>query len=387
MAVAWVLFVVVAAGAPDVCELNKQVKVSIGGAWATWPAGTRVEIKSRGKQWAELKSDKGAGRVATAAIEAACPTGLATEAPAAPATPVASPALVALGTPSPATEPAPVLAAPLLVAAPSADLSAAKATATLSADKLVAVLDVKGGKDLDGTARALTTVLAAQIGAEPGLKAVAPSELKALLSHQADASLLGCDSVNCLANVAKMVDAKLIATGTVDFVEGAYLLSLSLIEPAGPSVVSRQEAVWRGSADDLLGLVRPLVQRMVDPHGQAHIGSLEVVAVDGARVVVDGKEVGVAPLSAALTSLPTGAHSVRVESEGFLPYQNDIVVARNETTVARVTLEEISLFERPLFWTALGGSALVATGAVIGITTWALLSQERPTRVELAQKP
>jgi PEGA domain len=397
------LVLVAASASAETCELKKPLKVFVAGAWKSIPAGATVTIHARGATWTDVEAASIKGRAASPAFLTLCPISQtpaeqapAEQAPPAPAPTVESapsvepPASVVLDAPPAAVDTAP---APAVVPEPPPEPAPAISSLPAPApsvvlERLVAVAEVRADRQLLSSARALTTVLAAEIAAARGYRAVAPNELRALLAHQADASLLGCDSVNCLANVAKLADAELLATGTLESVDGALVLSLSLIEPSGPTVQARQEAVWRGSADDMLALVRPLVQRMLaGADGQAHQGALEVTAPAGALVVVDGREVGRAPLTAPLAALPTGAHTVRVELDGHLPYQDDVVVAHNETTVARAILEEIPLAQRPWFWVAAGGAALVAGGAAAGITAWAVLSQEQSTSVVLAPKP
>jgi PEGA domain len=402
------LVLVATSASPETCELKKPLKVFVAGAWKTIPVGATVTIHARGSTWTDVEAASIKGRAATPAFLALCPISQtpAEQAPPEQAPPEQAPTVAS----TPSVEPT---AAPVAFDAPSAAVDTAPAPAvsvvpesppetapavpslpppapapSVVLERLVAVAEVRADRQLESSARAVTTVLAAEIAAARGYRAVAPNELRALLSHQADASLLGCDSVNCLANVAKLADAELLATGTLESVDGALVLSLSLIEPSGPTVQARQEAVWRGSADDMLALVRPLVQRMLaGADGQAHQGALEVTAPAGALVVVDGREVGRAPLPAPLAAMPTGAHTVRVELDGHLPYQSDVVVAHNETTVARAILEEIPFTQRPWFWIAAGGAALVAGGAAAGITAWAVLSQEQSTSVVLAPKP
>jgi hypothetical protein len=74
---------------------------------------------------------------------------------------------------------------------------------------------------------------------------------------------------------------------------------------------------------------------------------------------------------------------VRLQKDGYKPLAVDVVVARNESTLARVDLIEEALTDQPWFWAAAGGVVLVAGGAAAGITTWAVISQPQPTQVTL----
>jgi hypothetical protein len=252
----------------------------------------------------------------------------------------------------------------------------------LPAPVVVAVLDLKPSPGAEAQASALTTMLTAEVAAQPATRAISRNELRAILSHQAGAQLAGCAEVQCMADVAALVSATRIVSGEVQKLEGATALSLTLVDTAGGEarVVARQEAVWRGSDDELLLLARPLSQRLFDAaHAAEHTGAVELFTDEGARVVLDGRDVGTAPLPGPLRDLATGAHRLELTKDGYLPRAVDVVVARNETTLARAALTEIALTDEPWFWWTAGGVVLVAGGAAAGIAALAL--SDRPTTV------
>jgi hypothetical protein len=247
----------------------------------------------------------------------------------------------------------------------------------------VAVLDLKPTGGAEAQASALTTMLTAEIAGLDGYKAVSRNELKAILSHSADAQLAGCAEVQCMTDVAQLVSATRIVAGEVQKLEGATAISLSLVDTsAGEArILARQDAAWRGSDDDLLLLARPLTQRLFDSSNAAtHTGAVELFATEGAAVVLDGKEAGTTPLSAPLRDLPTGAHRIELRRDGYLPQTLDVVVARNETTLARADLVEVPLFEQTWFWVAAAG-VVVATGGTAAAVVAFNLPKSAPTLV------
>ena len=135
-------------------------------------------------------------------------------------------------------------------------------------------------------------------------------------------------------------------------------------------------------------MVRPLVQRLFDAqNAHTHVGAAEVFAPEGATLVLDDKAIGTAPV-AAIRDLPTGVHRLMVQKDGFADEAVDLVVARNETTIVRVELEEIPLLSQPWFWATAGGVVLLAGGTAAGITTYAILNAEPPpSRVVLGKEP
>jgi hypothetical protein len=282
--------------------------------------------------------------------------------------------------PPTATMTAPATTAPTTTA--PATTAPPPPTTPTEGPSVVAVLDLKAGAGAEAPAQAFTTMLTAEVAGLPGLRAISRNELKAVLSHQADAQLAGCAEVQCMADVAHLVSASRILSGELQRLNGAFALSLTLVDVADGEarIVARQEAAWRGKDEDLLLLARPLAQRLFDAeHAAAHTGRVELLAPEGAQVVVDGKDAGTTPLPGPLVDLPTGAHRIGLRKEGFSPLDLDVVVARGETTVARGELGEIPLTDQPWFWWTAGGVVLVAGGAAAGVTALAFLNQ--PTTV------
>ena len=426
-----------AAAQAEPCTLKTALKVSVGGKWEPLKVGDAIAIISHTPRWSTVTSARGTGKASSAMLEAACALAEAVE-PAVPAVPPRADKINPIeGVPQTLQASAlPISAAPApqifssvaaradvvtgvvtagavapVVAVAAAPVAAPVALEALATDtigfvqaggegfkqadarvRLVAVLDLKpSGPEAAAAAGALTTMLAAEAAALNGYRSISRNEIKSILAHQADAQLLGCAEVRCAADVAQLINADVLITGQVDKVGGATVVSLSLIDAGdkdsdtGPAVLSRQEAAWRGSDDGLLLLARPLVQRIFDgANAGNHVGTVEVFVEDDALVIVDGKEVGAAPLQ-PLRNLPTGVHTLTVTKGGRVSQTFDVVLARNETTIARVELVEESLFDQPWFWAAAGGVVLVAGGTAAGITTYAFLNQENPTRVVLGK--
>ncbi|MDP2342620.1 MAG: PEGA domain-containing protein [Deltaproteobacteria bacterium] len=404
----------------EACTLKKALKVSIGGKWETLAAGDPITITTRAPQWSTVDTKKGPAKASSSLLETAC--GLAaldkpaadakadkTKKPAEPAAPVApvvavpvvaEPAVaaaVAVATPPPAVV-APVVVETPVVAAPAETVAAVSvpepvAVVPSGPAKLVAVLDLKpSGVGAESAAGAFTTMLAAEVAGLDGYKSISRNEIKSILSHQADAQLAGCAEIRCAADVAQLVNADVLITGQLDKVGGASVVSLSLIDAGasdgseGPAVLSRQEFAFRGPDDMLLTLARPLVQRLFDgANAGTHLGTMELFTEDGATVILDGKEIGAAPLP-PVRDLPTGVHTVMITKGGRVTQTFDVVLARNETTITRVELVEESLFEQPWFWAAAGGAVLVTGGAAAGITLYVLGESEQPTRVVLGKQ-
>jgi hypothetical protein len=240
--------------------------------------------------------------------------------------------------------------------------------------RLVAITDLKPGTGSERIAETMTTVLTAEIGSHEGLKALSRNELKAIIAHQADAAMLGCESVNCMADIAKLADAELVVSGSVERIEDAYVLSLTLVDPSGPRVLERQQATWRSSPDEMIAVVRPTVQRLLaGPRTASLMGKLEIIAPADAKLVIDGKDVGKSPLPAPIADLSTGVHRLDVLKDGFEPWHKDVAVGSNETTLARAELIDVPFYSQWWFWTATGGTVLAAGGVTAGLIGYGIL--------------
>ncbi len=330
-------------------KADKKVEAAVTAA----DAAKEAEIAAQAKE-AE------AAKVAAAA-EAAAAAAAAAEAPVVDAT-----APVAVGTPA-KVDATPAVADTAAVAAVApetptiADPGPAPSAPVSADERLVAVLDLKPSEGATAQASALTAMLTAEISAQKGFRAVSRNELQALLTHQATAQLVGCDEPRCAADVAHLANADFVVTGAVEKLEGATVVSLTLMNAGGDdgaSITGRQKAAWRGDDTELLLVMRPLVQRLFDSsNAHTHIGNVEVFVPEGAMLVLDDKEVGTAPVS-ALRDLSTGVHQLKLLKDGYSPETVDLVVSRNETTIVRVDMEPIPLTDQPWFWAAAGGAAV-----------------------------
>lgn len=151
------------------------------------------------------------------------------------------------------------------------------------------------------------------------------------------------------------------------------------------------------SADGMSSLTRVVVIS-VDKESEVK-GKLEFVGCkltvasqpEGAKVLVDGKEIGVTPLKDA--NIPAGEHEIRVEKEGFEPHVAKITAKKGGSAPLALTLKSLTAAPDPAttpdppkadptptpaptpetgkrfpLWTVvLGGAALGALGAGIGM--------------------
>jgi hypothetical protein len=179
------------------------------------------------------------------------------------------------------------------------------------------------------------------------------SEMKSLL---ADVTL-----VVKPPEAAVLVDGRAV---TLD-VEGIVKLAAGshVVEASAPDHVAdkRTLTVVAGTPQTVT-----LALAAVPRTGRARVQAAQV----GARVAIDGKDVGPAPVE---TELLAGGHTVEVTAPGFAPDRIELVVAVGQARTVTVTLEPPrapaptwpAVFHRWWFWAAVGGVAAATTATIL----------------------
>jgi hypothetical protein len=307
--------------------------------------------------------------VLCASVSAAA-TGRPRPAPTAPA-PASSSATTttAVGTP---TAP-PELQPQAPTATPAAPETAAP-TAPKRIDKVkVAVLDLTTAGVSLNLAANLTNVVAAEIAGLEIFSVVSRADIRAMLTHEQDRNLLGCDSSSdCMADLGGALGVRYLVSGSVGRIGDRYTLSLSVADVER----GRQEArvtdfVARES--DLIDQTRRSSRAVVANLLAERQATLIVTSPEpGATIRLDGKVVGTTP--AARLRVAWGPHRLELEKTGF------ITAAEELTVQTRGVLErQLSLIPSPDFleayesragkvrlgaWLSTGASALTLGAAV-----------------------
>jgi len=108
-----------------------------------------------------------------------------------------------------------------------------------------------------------------------------------------------------------------------------------------------------------------------ESHHAPTTGTLRIRSnVEGAKVIVDGREVGESPIAAPITLEP-GEHEIFVEKEGYLPFRGQVNVQAGADTTAYADLGDATEYRaihgsRLFTWIA-GGLSVVSFGVAIGL--------------------
>ncbi len=166
-----------------------------------------------------------------------------------------------------------------------------------------------------------------------------PSRTQIDAAVTSDRSLRGCGGEDkCLAAIGKKLGVDVMVTGSVAALGESYILNIKAVD-VGRAVQIRRIATdpLRGSPDELIDSIRVAAYRLLAPD-QLH-GSIFVLSDSvGARVSLDGKDIGMTPLPAPISKLALGEHVLRVEMKDYHPFEEKVVVRFQKSTRVVVRL-------------------------------------------------
>ena len=136
------------------------------------------------------------------------------------------------------------------------------------------------------------------LGARPGVKVIAPDDIRALLEQEANLQMMGCDDDSCLAEIGGALGADLLVKSRVTKLEKAFAVSLSAVDPNRAAAVGRSSQTWGGESIALLELVSAMVEVVLPEAPGPVVGAIEltgaergfVLLAEGAgRALADGR--------------------------------------------------------------------------------------------------
>jgi hypothetical protein len=132
----------------------------------------------------------------------------------------------------------------------------------------------------------------------------------------------------CLAAIGKKLGVDVVVTGTVGAMGDTYVLNIKAVDASTAKQVQRiQSDPLRGSPDELIEGVRVAAYKLLAPN-QLY-GTIQVQTdLVGAEVALDGKPIGKTPLAnlGVIGKQSLGKHRLRVEAQGYAPFDEDVDV-------------------------------------------------------------
>ena len=186
----------------------------------------------------------------------------------------------------------------------------------------------------------------------------------------------------CLGAIGKKLGVDVVVTGTVGALGDSYVLNIKAVEAATAKQLTRiQSDPLRGTPDDLIEGVRVAAYKLLAPE-QLH-GSIQIQSdLVGAAVELDGKTIGKTPLPqlGVIPKQQLGKHRLRVQAQGYAPFEEDVEVRFQKVSQVVVRLlpsDQVigtgrveRLARRPFYtktWFIVGvGVAAAAIGAYAG---------------------
>ncbi len=186
----------------------------------------------------------------------------------------------------------------------------------------------------------------------------------------------------CLAAIGKKLGVDLVVSGNVASLGDSYVVNIKVVDSATETELRRISSdPLRGESDELIEPIRVAAYRLLAPD-ELH-GSIAVLAdLKGARVELDGKVMGMTPLTAPIRGLELGVHKLRVTSKGYSDFQEEVTVRFQKTSrvvvrlvtpepkvgdpvvVTRKVPAEPRWYHKPWFYVAVGVGAVVVGGIV-----------------------
>ena len=248
-------------------------------------------------------------------------------------------------------------------------LQPSQAPAPSGARYAVMKTDVGGGLD-PAIGPQVAAKLAEALRERTGGEVISSDEMISMLQHEKERAILGSckEGDSCLAELASALGADAIVAPRLTKVEGALLLSVSIVDARTASVKSRVSETWGGESILLLSLARPVVDKLLagDP---PPVGVLDVVgAPPGSRIILDGNVRGTVP-AGQMGGVVVGAHRLEVQTEGMKPLTRWIIVERDQLLSVAVALEadESPFYTTWWFWTGTGAGVVATAAAVTGV--------------------
>ncbi|MCC6751899.1 MAG: PEGA domain-containing protein [Deltaproteobacteria bacterium] len=204
-----------------------------------------------------------------------------------------------------------------------------------------------------------------------------PRRLQALMARAP--RLQNCTGeVACLVEVGRLLGVEQVISGNVGGLAERFVLNVKLVDVASQKEVRRIQEAMSGEPDQLIEAVRVAAYGLVAP--EKLLGALTVLAnVPGAQVHLDGRLLGVTPLSTQ-HGLKVGSATLRLSKDGYTDAIQTVQVRFQKTAQVVVTLEQPRLgpkrrssrprvrpvpwYTRWWFWTAVG---VVAAGLGTGL--------------------
>ena len=128
----------------------------------------------------------------------------------------------------------------------------------------MAVLDLEAAEGLSKSLAATwTDVVVQEMQAHSGCSVLSRADIRAVISLEAEKSLLGCDQESCLSELGGALGVSHLVTGRISRIQGSVLLSLRKTNLKTMVVEARATDSFAGEDDEVFGFVSWLSRKLV----------------------------------------------------------------------------------------------------------------------------
>lgn len=193
----------------------------------------------------------------------------------------------------------------------------------------------------------------------PGIPREKRSEVERLITEM-KSLLADVTIVRQPASAAITIDGRSVTLGADGVIKLAA--GLHVIEAGAPDYVSgrREITVVAGRPQSVSLILAPIPRS-----GHVRVSASQI----GARVSIDGRDLGPAPVEADLLA---GGHQLDVVAPGFAPSRTELVVAAGQTREITIVLDPPSqpagptpVYHKWWFWVGVGAAAAAATTTAV----------------------
>ncbi len=148
---------------------------------------------------------------------------------------------------------------------------------------------------------------------------VTTAQLRVALDAAGLQALSGCMSEACMTNLAGTVEAERALGGSLGKAGDDYVITLLLVDSKTGARVRQEQRKVPAHQDLSYYAVKELTALVLTGKSASPLVPVVISASEpGALVIVDGQQVGAAPVT---TQLDPGRHEVRVEKDGFVTWK------------------------------------------------------------------
>lgn len=193
------------------------------------------------------------------------------------------------------------------------------------------------------TADRLEILLRAETSRLEGFSLQTKKRTEDILRRPRNAELRECGGETaCLCEIGKELGVDKLVTGVIGGLGDDYTFDLKLVDISSCREERRINEALSGREDLLIGAIRGALYKLVAPG--LFVGSIGIdVPVEGARVLIDDRQVGVTPLAAPVSGLKPGSHKLQIEKEGLSTFEDSVPVRFQAVTRVKVDLVRSTL--------------------------------------------